>query len=142
VGGDRLTRDPGIRVQISEVNLSAAETNPANQPTPQQRQQNHPILALEALIDELPDNEAQIAPLLFQLVRKGRFRSHEHIKDLEALFAAVRQCNEEEWERLSQMKTIFDEVTRDKSQISRLEDLVHHLDESHAEDARAILQVV
>jgi hypothetical protein len=81
---------PVFRVQISEVNLSAADTTAASQPTPRQRQHNHPILALEAVIDKLPDNETQIAPLLFQLVREGHSRSHEHIKDLEALFAPVR----------------------------------------------------
>lgn len=40
------------------------------------------------------------------------------------------------------MKTIFDEVARDKSQALKLEGLVEYLDDAHAEDARAILHVV
>jgi hypothetical protein len=103
---------------------------------------NHRILPLEALIDELPDNDAEIARPLFELIRKGHSRSHEHIKDLEDMFASVKERNEEEWERSNQMKTILDEVARDKSQVLKLESLVDHLDEAHAEDARAIFHVV
>jgi hypothetical protein len=40
------------------------------------------------------------------------------------------------------MKTILDDVARDKSQVLKLEGLVEHLDDAHAEDARAILHVV
>ena len=40
------------------------------------------------------------------------------------------------------MKTILDEVARDKSQVLKLGDLVDQLDETHAEDALAMLHVV
>ena len=58
------------------------------------------------------------------------------------MFAPIKRRNAEEWERSNQMKTIFDEVARDKRQVLKLEDLVDHLDETHAEDARAILHVL
>lgn len=103
---------------------------------------SHQTLALEVLIDELPDNDAQIARPLFELIKKGHSRSHEHIKDVEAMFASVKQRNAEEWERTDRMKTIFDEVARDKSQLPKLADLVDHLDDDHADDARAMLHVL
>jgi len=40
------------------------------------------------------------------------------------------------------MQTMFDQVVRDKSRTSRLEDVIGHLDEGHANDARAIVHVV
>jgi hypothetical protein len=133
---------PVFRVQTPQATSSVTVNTSASQPTPQQIHHHHRILALETMIDELSDNDAQIARLLFQLVRKGHSRSHEHIKDLEALFVPIRQRNAEEWDRAGQMKAIFDEVARDKSQLLKLEDLAHHLDEIHAEDVRAILHVV
>lgn len=133
---------PVFRVQSSAVTPDIAANTRASHPTPPQTYANHSILTLEALVDELPDNDAQIARPLFELIRKGHSRSHEHIKDLEAMFDPVKQRNAEEWERSNMMKTIFDEVARDKSQALKLEGLVEHLDDAHAEDARAILHVV
>jgi hypothetical protein len=133
---------PVFRVQSSVATPDVAPTTRSSQQTPQQMYANHRILTLEALIDELPDNDAEIARPLFELVRKGHSRSDEHIKDLEAMFAPITQRNAEEWEQINRIKTIFDEVDRNKSQVLRLEDLVDHLDDDHAEDARAILHVV
>lgn len=132
---------PIFRVQSSAAALNVA-ANSHVQPAPPPMYANHRILALEALVDELPDNDAQIARPLFELIRKGHSRSNEHIKDLEAMFASVKQRNAGEWERRNQMKTILDDVARDKSQVLKLEGLVEHLDDAHAEDARAILHVV
>lgn len=133
---------PIFRVQSSEVIPDVAANTRASHPTPPQTYANHSILTFEALIDELPENDAAIARPLFELIRKGHSRSAERIKDLEAMFAPLKRRNAEEWERSNQMKTIFDEVARDKSQALKLEGLVEHLDETHAEDARAILHVV
>jgi hypothetical protein len=133
---------PVFRVQISGISASAALNCPSGQPSPPQRHSNHSILALEALVNELPDNDAQIARPLFELIQKGHSRSREHAMDLEAMFAPVKQRNAEEWEQTNQTKKIFDEVARDKSQVLKLEDLVGHLNEPYAEDARAILHVV
>jgi hypothetical protein len=133
---------PTFRVQSSAATPDVAANTRASQPTPQQIYANHRILTLEALVEELPDNDAQIARPLFEPIRKRHSRSQEHIEDLVAMFAPVKQRNAEEWERSSQMKASFDEVSRDKSQVLKLEALVEHLDEAHAEDARAILHVV
>ena len=133
---------PVFRVQSSAATPDVAPTTRSSQQTPQQMYANHRILTLEALIDELPDNDAEIARPLFELIRKGHSRSDEHIKDLEAMFAPIKQRNSEEWEQINRIKTIVDEVERDKSQVLRLEHLADHLDDDHAEDARAILRIV
>jgi len=133
---------PVFRVQTSGINTSAPLNPSSSQPSLPQRHNSHSILALEALVDELPDNDAQIARPLFELIKKGHSRSHQHTEDLEVMFAPIKQRNAEEWERSSRMKTIFDDVARDKSQVLKLTDLVYHLDETHAEDARAILHVM
>ena len=61
---------------------------------------------------------------------------------LEAIFAPTKQRNADESERSSQMKKLLDQVARGKSQLLKLEDLVDHLDDDHAEDARAMLHVI
>lgn len=133
---------PVFRMQSSVTSPDVAPTTRSSQQTLQQMYANNRILALEALIIELPDNDAEIARPLFELIRKGHSRSDEHIKDLEAMFAPIKQRNAEGWEQINRIKTTFDEVERDKSQVLRLEDLADHLDDEHAEDARAILHVV
>ena len=133
---------PAFRLQSSLATRSVAANTCSSQQIGQQMYTSHQILALEVLIDELPDNDAQIARPLFELIKKGHSRSHEHIKDVEAMFASVKQRNAEEWERTDRTKTIFDEVTRDKSQVLKLGDLVDHLDDDDADDARAMLHVL
>jgi len=130
---------PTFRLQSS---LTIPDVAANTRCSSQQMYTSHQILALEVLIDELPDNDAQIARPLFELIRNGHSRSHEHIKDVEAMFASVKQRNAEEWERTDQMKTIFDEVARDKGQVPKLADLVDHLDADRVDDARAMLHVV
>lgn len=133
---------PVFRVQDFAASPDVAANARSSQPTIQQMYANHRILTLEILIDELPDSDAQIARPLFELIRKGHSRSREHVQDLEAIFAPAKQRNADKWERSSQMKKLLDEVARGKSQLLKLEDLVDHLDDDHAEDARAMLHVI
>jgi hypothetical protein len=133
---------PAFRLQSFVTTSDVVANTRSSQPASQQMYANHRILALETLIYELPDNDAEIARPLFELIKKGHTRIHEHIKDVEAMFTAVKQRNAEEWERTDRMKTTFDEVARDKSQVLKLGDLVDHLDDDDADDARAMLHVL
>ena len=102
----------------------------------------HAVLKLEPLVDELAAHDAQLARPLLELIRQNHYRSADHAKDVQGLFAPLKQRNAEELKRTSQPKAILEGVPGKKSQMLKLEGLVGHLDKAHAEDARAIFHVI
>lgn len=82
-----------------------------------QRTPDHAVLRLEALLDQLDEDDTQEAKALFELMRrnlgKGR-ENKEHIGALTRIFAPVKQRLSEEYDRLAksvaQSKQIFDDV--------------------------------
>lgn len=84
--------------------------SPKTQPQRQRPYSEHPILRLEAFLNELTDIHAKLASSLFALVQQNHIRSNDHIEDIEGLFAPVQKRNADAWARVEQVSKVFGDV--------------------------------
>lgn len=116
--------------------------SPKTQPQRQRPYSEHPVLRLEAFLNELTDVDARLASPMFALVRQNHVRSNNHIEDIEDLFAPVRKRNADAWAQAEQVSEVLGEMSKGQFDVLKLEAWTGDLDQIGAGDARAIFHVI
>lgn len=135
--GDAI--QPALARQVDQRTSQSHSTDQQDHQRPLQSYSNHPILALEAFVNDLSDEDARVVPHLFALVRAGHRRSGEHVEDLTMLFAPVREQLNRDWATIEQRARAFAEAEND---IFQYEALITDLNDAAAEDARAAFRLI
>lgn len=106
----------------------------------------HPILQLETWVDNLTEqHDVEYAKSLFTLLRRNHRRNRDFVEYLTTLFAPFKQLNTANSKRSRSLLDALEgqvEAESHPSHLEKMKSMAAQLDETSAEDARAIFRLV